>query len=58
MMRWSKMLGREDHDLLGCRIDHAIEEVAEKPSWERRIYMGTDSTGPEAVRRHRPTNSA
>ena len=22
--------------------------------WERGIYMGADSTNPEAVRRHRP----
>jgi 2-keto-4-pentenoate hydratase/2-oxohepta-3-ene-1,7-dioic acid hydratase in catechol pathway len=25
-----------------------------KRSWERGIYMGTDSTNPEAVKRHRP----
>jgi 2-keto-4-pentenoate hydratase/2-oxohepta-3-ene-1,7-dioic acid hydratase in catechol pathway len=25
--------------------------------WERGIYMGTDSTNPEAVRRHRPQNA-
>jgi hypothetical protein len=25
-----------------------------KRSWERGIYMGADSTNPEAVRRHRP----
>ncbi|MSQ70439.1 MAG: FAA hydrolase family protein [Betaproteobacteria bacterium] len=25
-----------------------------KRSWERGVYMGTDSTHPEAVRRHRP----
>jgi 2-keto-4-pentenoate hydratase/2-oxohepta-3-ene-1,7-dioic acid hydratase in catechol pathway len=27
-----------------------------KRSWERGIYMGADSTNPEAVRRHRPQN--
>jgi len=27
-----------------------------KRSWERGIYMGDDSTNPEAVRRHRPQN--
>jgi 2-keto-4-pentenoate hydratase/2-oxohepta-3-ene-1,7-dioic acid hydratase in catechol pathway len=27
-----------------------------KRSWERGIYMGADSTNPEAVRRHRPSN--
>jgi hypothetical protein len=25
-----------------------------KRQWERGIYMGADSTNPEAVRRHRP----
>jgi len=25
-----------------------------KRSWERGIYMGTDSTHPEAVKRYRP----
>jgi hypothetical protein len=25
-----------------------------KRSWERGIYMGADSTNPEAVKRHRP----
>jgi len=28
-----------------------------KRSWERGIYMGPDSTNPEAVRRHRPTEA-
>jgi 2-keto-4-pentenoate hydratase/2-oxohepta-3-ene-1,7-dioic acid hydratase in catechol pathway len=28
-----------------------------KRSWERGIYMGADSTNPEAVRRHRPAGS-
>jgi 2-keto-4-pentenoate hydratase/2-oxohepta-3-ene-1,7-dioic acid hydratase in catechol pathway len=28
-----------------------------KRSWERGIYMGADSTNPEAVKRHRPQNS-
>jgi 2-keto-4-pentenoate hydratase/2-oxohepta-3-ene-1,7-dioic acid hydratase in catechol pathway len=27
-----------------------------KRSWERGIYMGADSTNPEAVKRHRPQN--
>jgi len=27
-----------------------------KRSWERGIYMGADSTNPEAIRRHRPPN--
>jgi hypothetical protein len=25
-----------------------------KRNWERGIYMGADSTNPEAVKRHRP----
>jgi hypothetical protein len=25
-----------------------------KRSWEKGVYMGADSTNPEAVRRHRP----
>jgi hypothetical protein len=25
-----------------------------KRSWERGIYMGVDSTNPDAVKRHRP----
>jgi len=25
-----------------------------KRSWERGVYMGADSTNPEAVKRHRP----
>lgn len=28
-----------------------------KRKWERGVYMGADSTNPEAVRRHRPTSS-
>jgi 2-keto-4-pentenoate hydratase/2-oxohepta-3-ene-1,7-dioic acid hydratase in catechol pathway len=28
-----------------------------KRSWERGIYMGADSTNPEAVKRHRPQNA-
>ena len=28
-----------------------------KRSWERGIYMGTDSTNPEAVKRHRPKSA-
>ena len=28
-----------------------------KRSWERGIYMGADSTNPEAIRRHRPQNT-
>ena len=28
-----------------------------KRQWERGIYMGADSTNPEAVRRHRPKNA-
>jgi 2-keto-4-pentenoate hydratase/2-oxohepta-3-ene-1,7-dioic acid hydratase in catechol pathway len=29
-----------------------------KRKWERGIYMGADSTNPEAVRRHRPQNQS
>jgi hypothetical protein len=29
-----------------------------KRSWDRGVYMGTDSTHPEAVKRHRPRNAA
>jgi 2-keto-4-pentenoate hydratase/2-oxohepta-3-ene-1,7-dioic acid hydratase in catechol pathway len=28
-----------------------------KRKWERGVYMGADSTNPEAVKRHRPTSS-
>lgn len=28
-----------------------------KRTWERGIYMGVDSTNPEAIRRHRPKNA-
>ena len=28
-----------------------------KRKWERGIYMGADSTNPEAVKRHRPANA-
>ena len=28
-----------------------------KRKWERGVYMGADSTNPEAVRRHRPKNA-
>jgi len=27
-----------------------------KRKWERGVYMGVDSTNPEAVKRHRPQN--
>jgi hypothetical protein len=27
-----------------------------KRTWERGVYMGADSTHPEAVKRHRPAN--
>ena len=38
------------------RIGRMSLKVADplKRSWERGIYMGADSTNPEAVRRHRP----
>ncbi len=29
-----------------------------KRKWERGVYMGADSTNPEAVKRHRPRNSS
>jgi hypothetical protein len=29
-----------------------------KRSWERGIYMGADSTHPEAVRRYRPKTAS
>jgi hypothetical protein len=28
-----------------------------KRKWERGVYMGPDSTNPEAVRRHRPQSA-
>lgn len=49
----------------GERIEIAIQGIGRmaldvvdplKRSWERGIYMGADSTHPEAVRRHRPRN--
>jgi len=38
------------------RIGRMSLNVADplKRSWERGIYMGADSTNPEAVKRHRP----
>jgi alkanesulfonate monooxygenase SsuD/methylene tetrahydromethanopterin reductase-like flavin-dependent oxidoreductase (luciferase family) len=41
------------------RIGRMSLKVADplKRSWERGIYMGADSTNPEAVRRHRPQHS-
>jgi 2-keto-4-pentenoate hydratase/2-oxohepta-3-ene-1,7-dioic acid hydratase in catechol pathway len=40
------------------RIGRMSLKVADplKRKWERGIYMGADSTNPEAVRRHRPQN--
>ena len=40
------------------RIGRMSLKVADplKRSWERGIYMGADSTNPEAVKRHRPQN--
>lgn len=47
----------------GERVEIEIERIGRmqlnvvdplKRSWERGIYMGADSTNPEAVRRHRP----
>jgi hypothetical protein len=29
-----------------------------KRTWERGVYMGADSTNPEAVKRHRPRDAA
>jgi hypothetical protein len=28
-----------------------------KRKWERGVYMGADSTNPDAVRRHRPQSA-
>ena len=41
------------------RIGRMSLKVADplKRSWERGIYMGADSTNPEAVKRHRPQDS-
>jgi 2-keto-4-pentenoate hydratase/2-oxohepta-3-ene-1,7-dioic acid hydratase in catechol pathway len=41
------------------RIGRMSLKVADplKRSWERGMYMGTDSTNPEAVKRHRPQHS-
>jgi 2-keto-4-pentenoate hydratase/2-oxohepta-3-ene-1,7-dioic acid hydratase in catechol pathway len=42
------------------RIGRMSLKVADplKRSWERGVYMGADSTNPDAVRRHRPNSSA
>jgi 2-keto-4-pentenoate hydratase/2-oxohepta-3-ene-1,7-dioic acid hydratase in catechol pathway len=42
------------------RIGRMSLKVADplKRSWERGIYMGADSTNPEAVKRHRPQSPA
>ena len=29
-----------------------------KRKWERGIYMGVDSTNPDAIKRHRPNGAA
>jgi 2-keto-4-pentenoate hydratase/2-oxohepta-3-ene-1,7-dioic acid hydratase in catechol pathway len=41
------------------RIGRMTLKVADplKRSWERGVYMGPDSTNPEAVRRHRPPSA-
>jgi 2-keto-4-pentenoate hydratase/2-oxohepta-3-ene-1,7-dioic acid hydratase in catechol pathway len=49
----------QDGETVEIEIEHIGRmalEVADplKRKWERGIYMGTDSTNPEAVRRHRP----
>jgi hypothetical protein len=50
----------------GEKVEIEIEKVGRmqltvadplKRTWERGIYMGTDSTNPEAVRRHRPKDA-
>ena len=37
------------------RMSHGVVDPL-KRSWKRGIYMGADSTNPEAIRRHRPPN--
>jgi 2-keto-4-pentenoate hydratase/2-oxohepta-3-ene-1,7-dioic acid hydratase in catechol pathway len=50
----------------GERVEIEIERIGRmaldvvdplKRSWERGVYMGADSTNPEAVKRHRPQTS-
>ncbi|MGA8383493.1 MAG: fumarylacetoacetate hydrolase family protein [Stellaceae bacterium] len=50
----------------GERVEIEIEPIGRmslnvvdplKRSWERGVYMGADSTNPEAVKRHRPPSS-
>ena len=38
--------------LLGRMALNVVDPL--KRSWERGVYMGADSTNPEAVQRHRP----
>ena len=36
----------------GCAALTVVDPL--KRTWEKGVYMGADSTNPEAVRRHRP----
>jgi 2-keto-4-pentenoate hydratase/2-oxohepta-3-ene-1,7-dioic acid hydratase in catechol pathway len=51
----------------GVRVEIEIEKIGRmaltvadplKRKWERGVYMGADSTNPEAIRRHRPQSRA
>ena len=41
---------------IGCMRLNVIDPLKRK--WERGVYMGEDSTNPEAVKRHRPKDTA
>jgi hypothetical protein len=41
---------------IGRMAVHVVDPLKRK--WERGVYMGADSTNPEAVKRHRPRDQA
>ena len=45
---------RRGFDGLAAMVQQQLGQDPLKRTWERGIYMGVDSTHPEAVKRHRP----
>ena len=45
---------RRGFDGLAAMVQQQLGQDPFKRTWERGIYMGVDSTHPEAVKRHRP----
>ena len=49
--------GRRDAEIEGIgRMSLAVADPL-KRRWERGVYMGADSTRPDAVKRHRPRDA-